>query len=59
MTDTRPLNVRVRALARRYDAIAIGSRKSAARSQQDATNAEADAKTLHEAADELDRQWPK
>ncbi len=55
MTDTRPLAVKVRALARRYDAIAVGARKRATASLQDAANAEADARTLHEAADLLER----
>lgn len=52
--DSRPLHVRVRALAQRFDAIAVGSRKMAARSVQDAENAERDARTLHEAADRLE-----
>lgn len=53
--DTRPLHVRVRALAQRFDAQAIGYRKMAARSIQDAQNAERDAATLLEAADALER----
>lgn len=48
--DTRPLSVRVEALANRFSAMAIGYRKRAAQSLQDATNAERDATTLHEAA---------
>jgi hypothetical protein len=35
MTDTRPLHVRVKALAQRYDAMAIGADKMAQRSLQD------------------------
>lgn len=54
MSDGRPLHVRVRVLAQRLDAIASGARKSAARSLQDATNAERDAATLHEAARQLE-----
>ena len=48
--DTRPLHVRVKALAQRYDAIAIGAAKRAQASLQDADNARRDAATLHEAA---------
>ena len=53
--DTRPLDVRVRALARRFDAIAIGARKRADTIRQDAENAERDARTLHDAADKLEK----
>lgn len=58
MTDGRPLHVRVRALAQRYDAIAIGARKRADASLQDAQNAERDAATLHEAAKALAQGGP-
>ena len=51
--DTRPLHERVAAIARRFDAIAIGARKRADALRQDAENAERDAKTLHEAAGAL------
>lgn len=53
--DGRALHVRVRALAQRYDAIAIGARKRADASLQDAGNAERDAKTLHDAANVLEK----
>lgn len=53
--DTRPLSVRVRSLAMRYDAMASGARKRAEASIQDAQNAERDAKTLHDAALALER----
>lgn len=59
MTDTRPLATRVRALAQRYDAIAIGCRKMASKSLQDEANALRDAATLHDAANALERQTPK
>ncbi len=52
--DTRPLSERVRAIARRYDAMAIGARKRASASLQDADNAERDARTLHDAADKIE-----
>lgn len=53
--DTRPLHVRVRALANRYDAIATGCRKDIRRSVQDVANAERDAGMLHDAADALEK----
>lgn len=53
--DTRSLSARVRVIARQYDAIATGARKMATRSAQDADNAARDAKTLHDAADRLDK----
>lgn len=53
--DQRPLHVRVRALAQRYDAIASGAAKRAAASLQDADNARRDAVTLHDAANRLER----
>lgn len=48
--DGRPLHVRVKALANRYDAMAIGADKLTFRSKQDAGNYRRDAATLHEAA---------
>jgi len=48
--DGRPLHVRVKALANRFDAMAIGAEKRAQASLQDADNARRDAATLHEAA---------
>jgi len=54
--DGRPLHVRVKALASRFDAIAIGHDKAAQRSLQDAENARRDAQTLHDAAAELERR---
>jgi len=53
--ETRSLHGRVKALAQRFDAIAIGAERSAARSLQDADNARRDAKTLHEAAKFIER----
>lgn len=53
--DGRPLHVRVKALANRFDAIAIGAQKRADASKQDADNARRDAKTLHDAAAVLER----
>lgn len=55
MTDLRPLHIRVSVLASRFDAMASGARKRAAASIQDAQNAERDAKTLHDAAEQLRR----
>jgi len=55
MSDTRPLHVRVRALSNRFAAIASGARKRAQASLQDAENADRDAATLAEAADEIER----
>ena len=55
MIDGRSLHTRVRALANRFDAMASGHRKQAARSLQDADNAARDAKTLHDAADILEK----
>lgn len=52
--DTRPLHIRVRALAQRYDAMASGAEKMARRSLQDADNHRRDAATLHEAANRLE-----
>lgn len=54
--DGRPLHARVRALAQRYDAMAIGFDKAAQKSAQDAVNARRDAATLHEAANALERK---
>lgn len=54
MTDTRPLLTRLKALAQRYDAMAIGARKQAALSSQVAQNHERDAATLHEAVKALE-----
>jgi hypothetical protein len=56
MIDGRPLHVRVRALANRFDAIAIGCEKRAQASLQDADNARRDARTLHDAADALEKR---
>lgn len=53
MTDTRPLSERVRLIARRFDAIAIGLRKQVARIAQDFENYEREAAWLHAAADKL------
>lgn len=47
--DTRPLHVRVKALADRYAAMAEGARKRAQASLQDAGNYQRDADTLMEA----------
>lgn len=52
--DGRPLHVRVKALANRFDAMAIGAEKRAALSAQVAENHRRDAATLHEAASFLD-----
>lgn len=52
--DSRPLHIRVKALANRFDAIAEGARKRAAASLQDEQNARRDAATLHEAAAAID-----
>ena len=52
--DNRPLAHRVKALANRFDAMAIGARKQAALSRQIAENHERDAKTLHDAAAALE-----
>ena len=49
--DTRPLAERVRALANRFDAMAIGAEKL--RSAQVAENHRRDARTLHDAAEVL------
>lgn len=59
MPDTRPVHVRLEALANRYDAIALGAEKDHARgkpgvSVQDITNARATGVMLHEAADQLE-----
>jgi hypothetical protein len=54
--DGRPLFERIRALARRYDAIAAGAGKRPGASLQDVGNAQRDAATLHDAADELERR---
>lgn len=51
--DTRPLIVRLEALARRYDAMAIGADKQARLSAQIAVNHRTDAATLHEAVTAL------
>jgi hypothetical protein len=48
--DTRPLHVRVLALARRFEAQAVGAEKLAGRSLQDPQNYRRDAATLFEAA---------
>lgn len=56
MNDTRPLHVRVKALASRFDAQANGAEKMARRSLQDADNYRRDAATLHAAAAELERR---
>jgi hypothetical protein len=67
MTDSRPLHVRIKALAHRYDAMASGRLKNSAPSLQDAQNTADTAATLHEAADALvgarppasfRRSWP-
>lgn len=57
--DTRPLYIRVAALAGRFDAIAIGAEKrlragDRSVSVQDVTNAQRDAATLHEAVELLE-----
>ena len=49
--DTRPLVERVRALANRFDAMAIGAEKL--RLAQVAENHRRDARTLHDAAEML------
>lgn len=52
--DTRPLQVRVKALANRFDAMASGAEKR--RSSLDvAANHRRDAQTLHDAAEKLGR----
>jgi hypothetical protein len=53
--DGRPLAERVRRLAQRFDAIAIGARKQANALAQDAENAARDAATLHEAATAIEK----
>jgi hypothetical protein len=52
--DGRSLDTRVRALARRFDAMATGAEKRSPRGQV-ADNHRRDASTLHEAADALER----
>lgn len=47
--DGRPLHVRVKALANRFDAMASGAEKQAALSLQVAQNHRRDAQTLHDA----------
>ncbi len=54
--DTRPLHVRVKALANRFDAMAMGAEKQAAVSKQIAENHRRDAEVLHAAATELERR---
>lgn len=54
--DTRPLHVRVKALASRFDAMATGAEKRAQASLQDAANHRRDAQTLHDAAAALERK---
>lgn len=56
MTDARPLSVRVRVIARQFAAQAIGIRKRINESRQVAENLDRDAKTLNDAADELERR---
>ena len=56
--DNRPLAERVRALANRFDAMAVGAQKMATRSLQDAENHRRDARTLHDAADALKKAKP-
>lgn len=51
--DTRPLHVRVKELANRFDAMAIGAEKRAADLAEVAKNHRRDAGTLHQAADAL------
>ena len=51
--DGRALHVRVKALAHRFDAMAIGAEKQAAISAQIAQNHRRDAATLHDAATAL------
>lgn len=51
--DGRLLHVRVKALANRYDAMAIGAEKQAQLSKQIAENHRRDAQTLHDAAEAL------
>ena len=53
--DTRPLHVRVKALASRFDSMATGAEKRANALRQDAENNRRDAATLHEAAEILQR----
>lgn len=57
--DTRPLHVRVKALANRFDAQAIGAEKMAASSLQDAENYRRDAATLHSAAAAIEMWVPR
>lgn len=54
--DTRPLLVRLKALAQRFDALAIGARKQPKLSPQIAQNHARDATTLHEAVKALEAQ---
>jgi hypothetical protein len=54
MMDGRPLHVRVKALANRFDAMASGAEKSAANLIEVAKNHRRDAQTLHDAARALD-----
>lgn len=58
MIDGRPLHVRVKALANRFDAMAAGAEKLASRSLQDAQNHRRDARTLHDAAAALNPGAP-
>ena len=52
--DTRPLVERVRALANRFDAMAIGAEKQRDTLAQVAENHRRDARTLHDAAEPLE-----
>lgn len=57
--DTRPLAVRVKALANRFDAMASGAEKQAALAAQVAQNHRRDAQTLHEAAAKIEGVEPR
>lgn len=53
MSDNRPLHVRVKALANRFDAIAMGHDKNTQMIPEAGAQAWRDAQTLHEAAIQL------
>jgi hypothetical protein len=52
--DNRPLVERVRALANRFDAMAVGADKTPGASAQIGENHRRDARTLHDAVDALE-----
>lgn len=56
--DGRPLHVRVKALANRFEAMAIGAEKQSAQLAEVAKNHKRDAQTLHDAAAALAQGRP-